>query len=295
MNSSNETAKFERNGQYKIIEKIGEGTVCEVFLAIENETSREVVMKISKFETEQKRMKHNEEVSVLNSLQFNNEIIKLYNYYTIEDSDISYYDVVVMEKMDSDLMEYILHHERIGEAECKFIFRRICETIQNCHSNQIFHCNLKPENILIRWDQNRKLAGIKLTDFEIANSLPSIDPQLIFSNSPYLPFEFHGNPFDHPILPERIDIFSLGVMLYLMLTGTLPFLFRGKVAMKNDLKLVNRYCKNEDCLLLLERLLKEDPNDRPSVQDILDHPWLSLPKKKRTSGSFLRILKKKFC
>lgn len=127
--------------------------------------------------------------------------------------------MLVMELVrGADLFERIVNHDRkhYGEGEGRRIFRQIIEAVDYCHQHRIIHRDLKPENIMI--DENGQ---VKLIDFGFANLYHPKDKLETNCGSPLYaaPEIVQGVRYVGP----EVDIWSLGVVLYAMLTGTLPF------------------------------------------------------------------------
>jgi len=79
-------------------------------------------------------------------------IVRCIDHYTVSVNDCDY-GVLVLEKMDVDLMDYLLTKEKLTEENCKMIFREICKAVHYCHSKGIAHLDLKSDNILLKVNQ----------------------------------------------------------------------------------------------------------------------------------------------
>ena len=115
-----------------------------------------------------------------------------------------------------ELFNYITKHQQLSEKESVRIFRQIISGLAYCHRFHICHRDLKPENILL--DRHR---NIKIVDFGMAALQPADQMLYTSCGSPhYAPPEI---ALDKPYMGDRADIWSCGVVLYVMLTGRLPF------------------------------------------------------------------------
>ena len=84
--------------------------------------------------------------------------------------------------------------------------------------------------------------------------------------------EYYSHSF--PILAEKSDIWSLGVLLFTLIVGCFPFKYSEKVIMSVGLDVIHDFISDQRCSLLLKELFSVDPNFRPSIAQIIDHPWL---------------------
>jgi len=190
--------------------------------------------------------------------------------------------VIVMEKMDTDLMEYKLSGARIYVDDVKRIFKSMCESVAYCHSKNIAHFDIKLENYLLQLDGvNNVVQTIKLCDFGSAKEFPrsqvksnnSIVPH---GTSEYLPPEML-NCTNFPVQEEKVDIWSLGVSLCILITGRYPFSsdFNELHSLCDNLMLLFRESYMSPQLVdLLLSIFKVNPSDRVSVFQILSHPFL---------------------
>lgn len=112
--------------------------------------------------------------------------------------------------------DYIIHKKRLSEREAKHIFKQILAAIHYCHSNKIVHRDLKVENLLLDASLN-----VKLADFGFSSQFTHGELLDVFCGSPpyCAPELYLANRYDG----TKVDIWSLGVILYVLLCGHLPF------------------------------------------------------------------------
>lgn len=202
-------------GRYEILEKIGEGGMSEVYKAKCNKLNRHVAIKVLK-----KQFANNEEISQ----KFKKEATAIAN---LSDTNIvNILDVGTQDDIDYLVMEYvngktlkdlIKFKGKLSYTTAINIALQIAKALDCAHRNNIIHRDIKPQNILVT-----ESGEIKVTDFGIAKSVDSqtiTNTTSVIGSAHYLsPEQARGTYIDF-----RTDIYSLGVVLYEMVTGVLPF------------------------------------------------------------------------
>lgn len=145
------------------------------------------------------------------------------------------------------------------------MIRKLLSALQHCHSENIVHRDIKPENIL--FDQNK---NIVLVDFGLAKQTKAVMD--VVAGTPYFmaPEVIDGK------YQERCDIWSLGIVLYMLISGTLPFNGTSKPEVYGKIRRgVYKQPKNcsESCRDLLKKMLTVNPAERPSAGECFHHPW----------------------
>ncbi|KAF2017300.1 Pkinase-domain-containing protein [Aaosphaeria arxii CBS 175.79] len=175
-----------------------------------------------------------------------------------------------------ELFGYIGEQGRLQEVDVVHLFRQIIAALMYCHRLNIHHRDLKPENILL----DRETATIKLVDFGMAALQPAGKKLTTPCGSPHYaaPEVIRTTSYDG----AKADIWSCGVILYVMLTGTPPFNYSGQDC---DLKHLFRSIALADYVMpnglskeaqdLIRRILIPDPKRRISIEGIWNHPFLS--------------------
>lgn len=203
------------DGRYEIMEIIGVGGMAVVYKAFDNIDNRIVAVKILKDEflaNEDFRRRFKNESKAISVLSHKN-IVKVY--------DVSYGDrlqYIVMEYVDGiTLKEYIEQQGTINTREAVYFVTQILRALQHAHDKGIVHRDIKPQNIMLTSD-----GTIKVTDFGIArfsrSETETMNGQAIGSVHYISPEQAKGSVTD-----AKTDIYSVGVVLYEMLTGKLPF------------------------------------------------------------------------
>ncbi len=184
---------------------------------------------------------------------------------------------IVMELVQGgELFELI--NER-GELEPKLArnyFQQLVEGVDYCHRRGVYHRDLKPENLLV--DEN---GTIKITDFGVSSMKGGKNGNdLLYTacGTPYYAAPEIINGAKEGYSGVKIDAWSCGIILYLLLTGKLPFMNRDM----NDLYAEISRCQvtypsslSSEAKDLISHLLVKDPNERYSLDDVRRHPWFA--------------------
>lgn len=207
------------------------------------------------------------EVTIMKMLDHPN-IVKLYE---VIDSTRTLY--LVMEYASGgEVFDYLVAHGRMKEKEARAKFRQIVSAVQYCHQKQIIHRDLKAENLLLDSEMN-----IKIADFGFSNEfVPGQTLDTFCGSPPYAaPELFKGLKYEGP----EVDIWSLGVILYTLVSGTLPFdgnnlkelrerVLRGKYRIP--------FYMSTDCENLLKKFLVLNPLKRASLEVIMKDKWMNV-------------------
>ena len=248
---------------YKIEETIGEGTFGKVKLATHIKLNEKVAIKfINKNRLNNKgdneRIKN--ELKIITKLDHPN-ILKAFEVF--EDDD-NYY--LVMERpVIGDLFNYICSKGRLSIEEASFIFYQIVNGVQYLHKNKIAHRDIKPENIMLTKDMI-----VKIGDFGLSKYFKSNDVRFKTNcGSPCYsaPEVLRGNKYK----PQPIDVWGIGIILYTMICGELPFedekeyiLIRKVTSGKYTCPLfVNNIFKS-----FFKKILCTNPNERITIEQI---------------------------
>ncbi len=199
--------------RYEILEKIGTGGMSDVYKAKDHKLNRPVAVKVLKQEFSENAnfvSKFRIEAQAAAGLMHPNIV----NVYDVGDENGIYY--IVMELVEGiTLKKYIEKKARISVREAVTIAIQICMGIEAAHNNHIIHRDIKPQNVIISKD-----GKVKVTDFGIAKAATSntITSNVMGSVHYTSPEQARGGFSD-----EKSDIYSLGITLFEMLTGRVPF------------------------------------------------------------------------
>ncbi|XP_064614750.1 peripheral plasma membrane protein CASK-like isoform X3 [Liolophura sinensis] len=267
---------------YELCEVIGKGPFSVVRRCVHKETSRQFAVKIvdvAKFtaspglSTDDLRR----EASICHMLK-HSHIVELLETYSSE--GMLY---MVFEYMDgADLCFEIVKRATAGfvysEAVASHYMRQILEALRYCHVNGIIHRDLKPHCVLLASKENS--APIKLGGFGVAVQLPesgTISGGRIGTPHFMAPEVVKREPYGRPV-----DAWGCGVLLYILLSGSLPFygtkdrLFDMIVKGTYHLRPKQWDTLSSDAKDLVNRLLEVDPDKRITIEEALNHPWIKV-------------------
>ena len=198
------------------------------------------------------------------------------------------YILIAMEYINGgNLFSFVKKRRKLSEKTAKFLFRQIILGIKHIHSKKIVHRDIKLENILIDLNNN-----IKICDFGIGRILKN-EKQMLYDKcgTPmYMAPEILLSSKTKGYEGFPVDIWSSGISLYIMLSGTLPFNLKNNESSdmseesNNNIELqysiINKEPKKIEKISLeardlLKGLLNKNPKKRLTIEQILNHPWLN--------------------
>uniref|UniRef100_A0A8C8AG26 non-specific serine/threonine protein kinase n=1 Tax=Otus sunia TaxID=257818 RepID=A0A8C8AG26_9STRI len=256
-----------RVGFYDIEGTLGKGNFAVVKLARHRITRSEVAIKIiDKSQLDAVNLeKIYREVQIMKMLD-HPHIIKLYQ--VMETKSMLY--LVTEFAKNGEIFDYLASHGRLSESEARRKFWQILSAVEYCHGRKIVHRDLKAENLLLDSNMN-----IKIADFGFGNFYKSGEPLTTWCGSPpyAAPEVFEGQQYEGP----QLDIWSMGVVLYVLVCGALPFdgptlpILRQRV-LEGRFRIP--YFMSEECEHLIRRMLVLDPSKRLTIAQIKEHKWM---------------------
>lgn len=270
--TANSADKEAHIDEYEILHTIGEGSFAKVKLARHILTGTQVAVKIIKkgrqsCSTSQAVYR---EVCCMKALDHPN-IVKLLGVIDTEETMF-----LVMEYLSGgDMFSYLVNHGRMTEAEARRPFQQLVSALQHCHQRGIVHRDLKLPNLLLDANMN-----IKLTDFGLSNKCDESGIlDTICGTLPYAaPELLRGQSYSGPAL----DVWSLGVVLYSMVTGCRPFVGEDVREMREQI-LRGQYpippYLSLEIRALLQKMIALNPSDRGTLSDLMRHPWVNMGQK----------------
>jgi serine/threonine protein kinase len=188
---------------------------------------------------------------------------------------------LVMELMEGgELFDMIIEKGHFNETEANKVMAPLFDAVIAAHKNGIVHRDLKPENLLLS-DKNLNQATVKISDFGLARYVCP-DNNVLASTTCGTPGYVAPEILDNKKYDNRVDYWSLGVVMYIMLSGQPPFfhednfeLFEmikeGEFDMSGDIWENNVSDAGKD---LIKKLLVVDPDQRLTDENILEHQWV---------------------
>ncbi|CBQ69506.1 related to ser/thr protein kinases [Sporisorium reilianum SRZ2] len=257
------SSKLKIVGNYTLQRPIGEGTFGKVRLGLHRLTNTRVAIKqIPKAHSASltREIHHHRRLHHPNVMQ-------LYEVIATE----QYIWMVSEICAGGELYDYLVENQVLAEPEARRIFGQLCLAVAYVHSKGIVHRDLKLENILLDERCNVKLGDFGFTrEFERNRLMDTFCGTTGYASPEMLAGKRYTG--------EEVDIWSLGVILYALLCGALPFDDDDEAVMKQkilqgDFEIPD--CLSEEAQNLIASILQQDPTKRPSIQAILSHPWFS--------------------
>lgn len=281
------------DNRYKILEKVGTGGMASVYKAQDILLDRIVAVKIlhAKYGNDHDFVvRFRQEAQAAAKLSHPNIV----NIYDVGYDEHVHY--IVMEFVRGEtLKEYIEKHGHLPINTALQITFDIGEALENAHANGIVHCDIKPHNILVT-----ETGRIKVADFGIARAINSVengDHTVLGSVHYFSPEQASGGPVD-----ERTDIYSLGVVMYEMMTGVVPF--QGDTAIsvalkhvQDDIPLPTKYNRRIPRLVeqVILKAMAKNPDDRfQSIGEMMSELRLSQGFVNNSRGAIPIISKNNF-
>ncbi|RCH95856.1 hypothetical protein CU098_001935, partial [Rhizopus stolonifer] len=268
--------------RYERLYTLGKGNFGKVYLVEDRKTRQQYAVKVvdkKTFKSGDQRQHALREQTICETFAAglnHKNIVRVYDVLT--ENDFIY---VVMEYIEGgELFDKIKQSKGLAEPTARRWFREIIEAVDYIHDHNIVHRDLKPENVLID-----KTQRIRICDFGFGNVVKERHEVL----STYCGSPFYAAPEMVTATPYRgppVDLWSCGVILFAMLTGSLPFqgdempqlfqkISRGQYTIPPYV--------TRDASDLIQRLLCRDARDRITAKDCLLHPWLMPPTMTRCS------------
>ncbi|KAJ1299043.1 hypothetical protein BS78_01G501500 [Paspalum vaginatum] len=266
-------------GEYKLQRMVGKGSFAEVFRAAHRRTGARVAVKAIDRRRVDKRVHDGilQEREILKSIDHPN-ILRLLD--TIDTKKMMY---LVLEYCDGgDLDGFLRKHGRLPESTAKDLMRQLAEGLKVLRGRNIVHRDLKPQNLLL--STNGDATVLKIGDFGFARSLVHENLAATMCGSPYYmaPEIWQGKDYD-----AKSDLWSVGVILFQLVTGKLPFTGSTSFQLQQNILAANQLnfpseieadlCP--DFIDLCKRLLHRDPKKRISFEEFFNHKFFAITRK----------------
>ncbi|KAM3870677.1 death-associated protein kinase 2 isoform 2-T2 [Diretmus argenteus] len=263
---------------YEIGEELGSGQFAIVKRCVEKSTGLEYAAKFIKKRQSRasrrgvRREEIEREVDILQQIQHPNNVM-LHDVYENR-TDV----VLILELVSGgELFDFLAQKESLSEEEATQFIKQILDGVQYLHSKRIAHFDLKPENIMLL-DKNVPLPRIKLIDFGLAHKIEAgADFKNIFGTPEFVAPEI----VNYEQLGLEADMWSIGVITYILLSGASPFLGDTKQETLGNISAMNYEfdeeffsSTSELAKSFIKQLLEKDTRKRMTIQEALNHPWI---------------------
>ncbi|KAK7410433.1 hypothetical protein VNO78_01214 [Psophocarpus tetragonolobus] len=255
-------------GKYEIGRTIGEGTFAKVKFAQNTETGESVAMKVLDRST---IIKH----KMVDQIKREISIMKLVRHpYVVRLHEVlasrTKIYIILEFITGGELFDKIIHHGRLSEADSRRYFQQLIDGVDYCHSKGVYHRDLKPENLLLD-----SLGNIKISDFGLS-AFPEQGVTILRTTC--------GTP--NYVAPEVLshkgyngavaDVWSCGVILYVLLAGYLPFDELDLTTLYSKIERVDFSCPPSfpvGAKMLIHRILDPNPETRITIEQIRNDEW----------------------
>ena len=258
---------------YQKTKMLGSGAFGEVWLVHHNDLDRDFAMKIIK----KRKNKPNDEKEILNEIEIlkkldHPKILKIIDFYATSKK----YYIITEYCPEGELFNEIIKVGKFDEGHTAFIINQILKAMAYCHKMNIIHRDLKPENIMITNREKNGCLQVKIIDFGTAKIFEKGQQENKYvGSSYYMAPEVIKRHYD-----EKCDLWSIGVILYILLTGRPPFDGNDDEEILENVKkgVYDKWAYPFPSLSshakdLISKLLQYDPQKRLSAEEALEHPW----------------------
>ncbi|KAG7662048.1 KIN2 [[Candida] subhashii] len=230
------------------------------------QTTQEAAQRHKEFEKEIARDRRTIREGALGRLLFHPYICRLYEMVPMT----NHYYMLFEHIEGGQMLDYIVAHGSLKERHARKFARGIASALDYCHKNNVVHRDLKIENIMI----NEK-GDIKIIDFGLSNLYSPKSLLKTYCGSLYFaaPELLSAKPYTGP----EVDVWSFGVVLYVLVCGKVPFDDQSVSVLHEKIKRGNVEYPNflsRECVSLLSRMLVVDPLKRATLFEVCSHPWM---------------------
>ncbi|KAJ5085608.1 DNA damage response protein kinase DUN1 [Penicillium argentinense] len=268
--------------QYRVLQQLGKGHFATVYLCVERATGKQYAVKVFEKRSGDSQKTQGEalqqEIALLMGVNHPN-LLCLKD--TFDENDGAY--LVLELAPEGELFNLIVNKQKLSEAETRHVFRQLFEGLKYLHDRGIVHRDIKPENILLK---DKKLS-VKLGDFGLAKIIGEDSFTTTLCGTPSYVAPEILQETKRRRYTKAVDVWSLGVVLYISLCGFPPF--SDELYTKQNPYTLAQQIKmgrfdypspywdsvGDPALDLIDRMLTVDVEKRISVDECLEHPWLT--------------------
>ncbi|ORX62154.1 Pkinase-domain-containing protein, partial [Hesseltinella vesiculosa] len=262
-------------GNYTLKQTLGKGSMGKVKLGVDD-AGIQVAIKIVPRATRSRKLTGKEMAREIRAIREGHLMMLLHHPHIVQLSDMvagRHFYYFLMEYVGGgQLLHYIVKRERLSEKRARRFCRQIVSALDYLHRNSVVHRDLKIENILV--DETGR--NIKIIDFGLSNLFCPERQLTTYCGSLYFaaPELLCGRPYHGP----EIDVWSLGVVLYVMVTGSVPFDDKSLPGLHEKIKraqVAYPAYLSSTCHHLLSHIFVADPHQRITLADIILHDWIN--------------------
>lgn len=277
------------NERYDIVSTLGEGSFGVVFKVQDKKSglyrAMKVMKKVKKNFNEEEENKMKNEINILKGLDHPN-IIKVFEFYSTETN----FYIISELCLGGELFDKIIKSKHFNENVAAHIMKQLLSAVHFCHQYNVIHRDIKPENIMLetKEDAEKNYFNIKLIDLGTASIFKDntmLNKQI--GTPYYIAPEVLNNNYN-----EKCDIWSCGVIMFILLCGSPPFhgkdddeIYNSVKNAKYNFKLPIWHSVSDSAKNLIRSLFEIDINKRPSAARALNHQWFNCISNKTLSGT----------
>uniref|UniRef100_A0A8B9RJA8 non-specific serine/threonine protein kinase n=1 Tax=Astyanax mexicanus TaxID=7994 RepID=A0A8B9RJA8_ASTMX len=281
-----DTDKVLRSLGFKVLKNIGAGCFSQVKLAKSKRHRKKVAIKVVNLRKEDCEWAEKyllQELAILGKVRHPHiaNVLETHVIYEMPSKRV----FIVLERAATDLHDKIVELGCLPKDQAREWFSQLVSAMVYLHQQDIAHRDLKPDNILLTADNQ-----IKLTDFGLAcfsKGSTELSDSSVGTMIYAAPEVLGCKSYD----PKKSDVWSLGIVLFAMITGQLPFygerLKNVMRAQKEPITYPTEATMDKSCRSLISHMLTYDPSARPSMEEVAKHSWLQARRESSIVGRFV--------
>lgn len=252
---------------FEIGRPLGKGKFGNVYLAREKKSKFIIALKVMfKSQLQSHNVEHQlqREIEIQSHLR-HPHILRLYGYF----HDEARVYLILEYAPKGELYQHLTKEKMFDDKQSASYIYQVCDALKYCHSKKVIHRDIKPENILISAN-----GMLKIADFGWSVHAPSSRRATMCGTMDYLPPEM----LENSVYDEKVDLWAIGILIYEFLVGRPPFEANSTSATYERIRRVDlRFPAHvsDDAKDLISRLLRKDPKQRPTIEEVMVHPWVT--------------------